>query len=467
MSIAAQAIHGARVCVIPDPDNDFRPLALRHRPLALVSTLLLAVKLIAMTTVALVPQTADLATITSTTIVNLTNAERKKAGVSTLAVSPALTSAAQQKAQDMLEHDYFAHISPSGVTPWFWMAKVGYTYEMAGENLAIDFTEAEDVVAAWLASPSHRDNMLQAGYTETGVAVATGEFQGGTSTVVVHMFGRPPGVAASSPAPTSTGKAAGTQAAPTPSATPTPAPSPTPLPVPADTTPPRVPRIAVATGVTTVKNEVEVTLQGEAGSRVSVLVNNQLRTVVTMPEAESAPVTLALSHIPDGPVVVRAYATDVSGNVSDISEPTLLAKDTVGPVIEDHALAFLLGSRFDAAVAAVRVPPGVVVRGVTDGWTVLSEANGEFTIVVQDEFGNATELPRLTLAPHLASDFELADVTAPARAQVLARRVAMGVAAALLVLLLLAILIHIRVQRFGLIVHTSLVILLALALWIA
>ncbi|MEO6078021.1 MAG: CAP domain-containing protein, partial [Candidatus Andersenbacteria bacterium] len=116
------------------------------------------------------------------------------------------------------------------------------------ENLAIDFTQAEDVVSAWLASPKHKENMLRADYTETGVAVLSGEFKGATSIIVVHMFGKPlTTLAVASPVPT-VAPAVQASVAPTPpittilqaktfiakaTVTPTPEPSITPTPEPA------------------------------------------------------------------------------------------------------------------------------------------------------------------------------------------------------------------------------------------
>ena len=205
---------GAKSYFIPHTDNGHWPHLLRHHHLAKVSAILILLKVSALGIVALTPTTAYLSTITTSRVVQLTNDERKKIGASTLTVNSKLTQAAQQKGQDMLANQYFAHISPSGVTPWFWMKKSGYSYSVAGENLAIDFVDAEDVVTAWLNSPTHKANMLSKDYTETGVAVVSGSFQGGTSIVVVHMFGLPQG--SSAPAP---------QATPTPTkATPTPVP---------------------------------------------------------------------------------------------------------------------------------------------------------------------------------------------------------------------------------------------------
>ena len=79
-----------------------------------------------------------------------------------------LMTAAQMKGEDMLAHDYFAHISPSGVTPWFWMAKTGYTYQVAGENLA--FAPTVDIAMSGLMnSPGHKANILKTDFTKLGI----------------------------------------------------------------------------------------------------------------------------------------------------------------------------------------------------------------------------------------------------------------------------------------------------------
>ena len=253
MGIGARSLHGIRTCIIPQESNGHRPLALRHRSLAVVSAVIIALKVATIGVLAITPVQAELSTITVNRIVQLTNQERTDRGLGDLAINNKLASAAQKKGLHMLEEDYFAHISPSGVTPWFWISQEGYDYHVAGENLAVSFTEAEDVVAAWIASPTHKENMLRPDYTETGVAVVSGEFQGGTSIIVVHMFGRPPEVAAQvtesvptpSPAPAVVATPSPAPApVPTPVITPVPTPEPTPTPIPlppATLTPPPPP----------------------------------------------------------------------------------------------------------------------------------------------------------------------------------------------------------------------------------
>jgi len=129
------------------------------------------------------------ANIKPSEIVRLTNEERVKAGAGQLVENPLLTQAAQAKGKDMLEKDYWAHVSPDGVEPWFFFNNVGYKYRYAGENLARDFTNPQGAIQAWLASPSHRDNMLSGKYKEMGVAVVEGDMNGVDTTIIVQLFG--------------------------------------------------------------------------------------------------------------------------------------------------------------------------------------------------------------------------------------------------------------------------------------
>lgn len=89
----------------------------------------------------------------------------------------------------MFENNYFAHESPSGDPPWKWFKESGYVYTYAGENLAMNFVEAEEVHEAWMASPTHRANIVNSNYREIGVAAGVGKINGEEVTLVVQMFG--------------------------------------------------------------------------------------------------------------------------------------------------------------------------------------------------------------------------------------------------------------------------------------
>ena len=449
MGVAAQYIHGARVCIIPRPENNWRPLALRHRPLALVSTLLLIAKTLALGLVSLMPVPAELSTITTARIVQLTNAERAEAGLPALTLNAALSAAAAAKAKDMLEHDYFAHISPAGVTPWFWIHNAQYSYQLAGENLAIDFHEAEDVVAAWMASPSHKENLLHAGYLETGVGVLTGEFEGSTSTVVVHLFGKPEtALAASAPAVVPAAE---------PEAAAPPAPAPAVLAV-ADTTAPAVPSLS---GEAQIGAEMLLRLAGEASSRVTVLVNNQVRSTFVVPESGTHDVTIPLPDIPDGDVVLRAYAQDAAGNRSELSDPYITHKDTQGPQVGLEAVMFIVSPATDRPEALARIADPAIA---TLDAALLSLTTPGARLTARDEWGNANTLEIASLLPSFSAEADTSYLTSPARFSAGVRRITLVTALLVAMLLSAAVVIRIRVQHPGMIMHAIFVLALSTAL---
>ncbi len=178
--------------IVPHEANNHHPHLLKHRVLVGYSVLLVLLKVLAVVVPVVLPSSSLFSSaITSDNIVSLTNQTRENLGLNSLKVSDKLTQAANDKAQDMVANQYFAHVSPKGVTPWSWMAQVGYKYRYAGENLAVHFTSAEGVQEGWLASPSHRANIVNQNYTEIGIGVAMGEFEGFPTTFVVQMFGAP------------------------------------------------------------------------------------------------------------------------------------------------------------------------------------------------------------------------------------------------------------------------------------
>lgn len=122
-------------------------------------------------------------------IIRLTNQKRAQAGVPSLEYNYALSEAARLKGENMLLLDYWAHTAPDGTEPWKFFADVDYKYRYAGENLARDFSDPTSAVDAWMASPSHRDNLLSGKYKEIGVAVVEGDMAGVDTTIIVQLFG--------------------------------------------------------------------------------------------------------------------------------------------------------------------------------------------------------------------------------------------------------------------------------------
>lgn len=134
---------------------------------------------------------SEFANVVSGVLVLNTNDYRTTNSEKALTVNDKLTQAAQMKADDMASKGYFSHIGPNGEKPWFWFEKVGYKYEYAGENLAVDFTESNDVSNAWINSAKHKANLLNVNFTEIGVGIANGSFEGHNTTFVVQFFGKP------------------------------------------------------------------------------------------------------------------------------------------------------------------------------------------------------------------------------------------------------------------------------------
>ncbi|MCX6737375.1 MAG: CAP domain-containing protein, partial [Candidatus Parcubacteria bacterium] len=138
-----------------------------------------------------ITKTQMFADISGNLIVEMTNQTRAKEGLNTLKVNPELSAAAAAKADDMIKNGYFAHFSPTNVSPWFWIKQNGYNYKYAGENLAMNFSETDQVINGWLNSPSHKANLLNNNYQDIGVAVLSGQVNGQNRVVVVQMFGSP------------------------------------------------------------------------------------------------------------------------------------------------------------------------------------------------------------------------------------------------------------------------------------
>jgi hypothetical protein len=122
-------------------------------------------------------------------LVNLTNQRRQEAGLAPLALNDQLSNAAAAKASYMFEKNFWAHVAPDGTTPWYFIKNSGYEYLYAGENLARGYNSSGDVVNAWMASPTHRENMLSPNYKDIGFAVQTGSLTGSDTVLVVEEFG--------------------------------------------------------------------------------------------------------------------------------------------------------------------------------------------------------------------------------------------------------------------------------------
>ena len=177
---------------IPHEGNDYKPHFVRERNLVGVALLAVAIFGLAFSIKSLVTKNPDiLSAVITGVLVDITNSNRLSQNINPLEFSPILASAAQLKANDMASKSYFAHTSPEGKTPWYWFTEGGYKFLYAGENLAVNFVDSEDVVRAWMDSQGHRANILNDKFTEIGIAMAPGTYNGRESIYVVQLFGQP------------------------------------------------------------------------------------------------------------------------------------------------------------------------------------------------------------------------------------------------------------------------------------
>ncbi len=130
-----------------------------------------------------------------TQIITLVNAERLQAGLKPLIYSTQLEQSAQKYADDMATNGFFGHVSPSGQTLKDRVAATGYYTQSysadcqcikgfsLGENLGRGQKTADEVMADWMKSQTHRAAILSPDYSDMGVGVSSGiwvEHFGGT-----------------------------------------------------------------------------------------------------------------------------------------------------------------------------------------------------------------------------------------------------------------------------------------------
>lgn len=275
--------HEPLVCyLVPHESNNFRPKILEAGVIGAILLLVVIIQGAYLIESRIVTKTPDfLAAVLPAVLVTLTNADRATNGLHALAVDPLLVAAAQKKADDMAAKGYFAHVTPEGYQPWHFLELVGYRYEAAGENLAVNFDESEDVSKAWMDSPTHRENILRGQYTHVGIAVARGTYKGREATFVAQFFGRPTPALAAAPAVT-------------PSA---PAPAPAPTPVPAETPPVEVAEVESPTAPIAVASPDVVVLGEEAPEAPLIAPAGVIEQLAASPSKVVVPLLVTLAGL--------------------------------------------------------------------------------------------------------------------------------------------------------------------------
>jgi hypothetical protein len=177
---------------IPHEENEYKPHFFRSgMTVMILSGILLLEIIFVVQAFVILPRTNQYASILPSIVFDLTNKNREAVGESYLTENPILAKAAQMKAEDMARRGYFSHNDPNGEAPWEWFTRAGYDFLYAGENLAVNYVDSEDVVHAWMKSETHKKNILNAKFSQIGVGVARGKYEGKDVLFIVQFFGTP------------------------------------------------------------------------------------------------------------------------------------------------------------------------------------------------------------------------------------------------------------------------------------
>jgi len=387
---------------VPHAGNDHHPHILRHERLLGIGFFVVFLKVAVLVMPALLPAGGIYSSaITSYNVISLTNAARVAAGLHELTVDSRLASAASMKAEDMLQKQYFAHTSPTGVGPRAWLRAAGYEYKKMGENLAVHYFESEDVQRGWMASPTHRANILDPDFTEVGVGIRQGEYEGYSTIFVVQEFGKP------------LQEEVLVQAAAGDEPVPEPEPEPTSEPAPAVIQPPEPPAEPVALTMPEVQEPTQPTVDQES--------------IKLTPSIEGYDVELSIVSATSASVQVGNTFTPLSENEPGVWQGSIQV-DEEAEGIEEVALVTSTGFNEEVIVPLAVIAP--------------SQLPQDLFLVEEPSHSPVTKFLMSVSFDDLAENIYL------------------GILAVLMLVMILMVAVKIEVQRHDVLVHTIGVLLL-------
>jgi uncharacterized protein YkwD len=110
-------------------------------------------------------------------LLSLINNTRNSSGLQSLSLNPTLNGIAKSRCDDMIDRDYFSHVSPEGKDIKSFMDESGIMYKTTGENLQYcsppSMAGPELFFNSWMDSETHRANILDPGYSQIGIALSS------------------------------------------------------------------------------------------------------------------------------------------------------------------------------------------------------------------------------------------------------------------------------------------------------
>ncbi|MDO8425687.1 MAG: CAP domain-containing protein [bacterium] len=188
---------------IPHEGNDYQPHAVRGKRARQYAGAFVAMKLIVVIAILTAPSSLFMSersfAALEADLIARTNAERVAHGHAAVAPDVQLEQAATSRAVDLGTFGYFSHVGPNGQEFRDFLAAARYPFAAAGENLAMGFSDAQAITEAWMASPTHRANILADDYVDIGVGAARGTFGGRPVVYIAQHLGRRSDTVAAAP----------------------------------------------------------------------------------------------------------------------------------------------------------------------------------------------------------------------------------------------------------------------------
>ena len=206
---------------------------------------------------------------------------------------------------------------------------------------------------------------------------------------------------------------------------------------------------------------------------ISILVNNQLRTTVSLPAGGIKNVKFSVDDLPDGKLTVKAFSEDSYGNRSGLSTVLVANKDTKGPLIQEKGVSFIISPATDTPMLAIGIRSNEYASLEVSGgdgysesydpadWIVSPLLNGTMNVVLYDKTGNASVVNNTAISPAFHVERDATFMESPPRLSGFAKQIALISMLAIVLLLTSAIIIKVRIQHPRMIVSASVVLLLA------
>ena len=129
--------------------------------------------------------------VNSTQLLNLLNEKREQRGLKQIKENKMLDYVAYLRAKTIFDTQEYTHeATRSGLTYSIVADKLGYFYRFIGENLAIGYTNEEQIITDWEKSKRHADIMFRNDYAEAGIYTLKGDFYGKSGNITVLILGR-------------------------------------------------------------------------------------------------------------------------------------------------------------------------------------------------------------------------------------------------------------------------------------